>query len=141
MPNGDRPPPRPPKLTAIGFDDHGGKRRVTVARSADGEGKFVRRSQYGHVVVRLEPSGRGKGITVRSDVSNGAIPEQFIESVTEGIRESLNFGIEGIPVVDVAIRILDGSWNERDSDNLAFKMAGIFAVKDAMKRAEPIYIE
>jgi len=141
LPNGSRPPPRPPKPTAKGLDDHGDKRRFTVTKSANGEGKFIRKAHYGHVIVRLEPSGRGKGITIRNEIIDGAIPEQFVASITEGIRQSLVFGIEGAPVVDVAVRILNGSWNPHDSANVDFKMAGIFAVKDAIKLAEPIPIE
>jgi hypothetical protein len=145
MPKGDRLPPIPPKLTAIGLDDDGDKRRFTVTKSADGEGKFIRgskpRSQYGHVIVRIEPNGRGKGATILTEVSDGTIPDRFIEAITDGIRNSLEYGIDGRPVVDVVVRISGGSWNERDSGDLAFKMASIFAVKDALKKAEPISID
>src|ERR1035437_3556615 len=84
MPSGSRPPPRPPKLTAIGFDDQNDKRRFSVARAADGEGKYIRSAQYGHVIVRLEPSGRGKGVIILNDLTNGAFPDRFIKSVSEG---------------------------------------------------------
>jgi elongation factor G len=141
IPSGSRPPPRPPKLTATGLDDHNDKRRFTVTKAADGEGKFIRKAHYGHVVVRLEPSSRGKGVTILNEMTEGAIPDRFVSSMTEGIRESLVFGIEGAPVVDVAVRILDGSWNSHDSGDLDFKMAGIFAIKDAIKHAEPVSID
>jgi elongation factor G len=127
------------------LNDDGDKRRLTVTKSADGEGKFIRgskpRAQYGHVIVRIEPNGRGKGATILSEVSDGIIPRRFVEAVTDGIRESLEYGIDGSPVVDVVVHISGGSWNEHDSDDLAFKMAGIFAVKDAVKKAETISID
>lgn len=145
MPKGDRPPPIPPKMTAIGLHDDGDKRRLTVSKIADGEGKFIResglRGQYGHVIVRIEPNGRGRGATILSEVSDGTIPGRFIKAVTDGIRNSLDNGIDGRPVVDVVVRISGGSWNERNSGDLAFKMASIFAVKDALKNAEPIYVD
>ena len=93
------------------------------------------------MIVRIEPNGRGKGATILTEVSDGTIPDRFIEAITDGIRNSLEYGIDGRPVVDVVVRISGGSLNERDSGDLAFKMASIFAVKDALKKAEPISID
>ena len=120
--------------------------RETVLKAADGEGKFIRQSggkgQYGHVVVKLEPNVKGKGVEVINETVGGTIPKEFIKPSTEGILEGTNNGVvAGFPVVDVIVRILDGSFHEVDSSEMAFKMAGIFAFKDAMKKANPILLE
>jgi len=120
--------------------------RETVMIAADGEGKFIRQSggkgQYGHVVVKLEPNEKGKGVEVVNEIVGGVIPKEFIKPSTEGILEGCNNGVvAGYPVVDVIVRIVDGSFHEVDSSELAFKMAGIFAFKDAMKKANPILLE
>jgi len=120
--------------------------RETVTKHADGEGKFIRQSggkgQYGHVVVKLEPNEKGKGVEVVNEIVGGVIPKEFIKPSTDGILEGTNNGtVAGYPVVDVTIRIVDGSFHEVDSSELAFKMAGIFAFKEAMKKANPILLE
>jgi elongation factor G len=120
--------------------------RETVTRTADGEGKFIRQSggkgQYGHVIVKLEPNQKGKGVEVVNEVVGGAIPKEFIKPATDGILEGANNGVvAGYPVVDVIVRIVDGTFHEVDSSELAFKMAGIFALKEAMKKANPILLE
>ncbi len=120
--------------------------RETIAKSADGVGKFIRQSggkgQYGHVVIKLEPNVKGKGVEVINEVVGGSIPKEFIKPSTEGILEGANNGVvAGFPVVDVIVRIIEGSFHEVDSSELAFKMAGIFAFKDAMKQANPILLE
>jgi elongation factor G len=92
-------------------------------------------------MVRVEPNGRGKGITISSEVSDAMIPQRYIKSVTDMIREALDYGYEDRPVVDIVVRIVGGSWDESASNDLAFKMAGIFAIKDAVKKAEPVSIE
>jgi elongation factor G len=120
--------------------------RETVLRPAEAEGKFIRQSggkgQYGHVVVKLEPNEKGKGIEVINEIVGGAIPKEFIKPATDGIMEGCNNGVvAGYPVVDVKVRIIDGSFHEVDSSELAFKMAGIFGFKEAMKKANPILLE
>jgi elongation factor G len=120
--------------------------RETVTTAADGEGKFIRQSggkgQYGHVVVKIEPNEKGKGVEVINEIVGGVIPKEFIKPSTDGILEGANNGsVAGYPVVDVIVRIVDGSFHEVDSSELAFKMAGIFAFKDAMKKAGPILLE
>ena len=120
--------------------------RETVKSHADGEGKFIRQSggkgQYGHVVIKLEPNVKGKGIEVFNETVGGSIPKEFIKPSIEGIMEGTNNGVvAGHPVVDVIVRIVDGSFHDVDSSELAFKMAGIFAFKDAMKKAHPILLE
>jgi elongation factor G len=120
--------------------------RETILRPAEAEGKFIRQSggkgQYGHVVVKIEPNGKGKGIEVVNEIVGGSIPKEFIKPATDGIMEGCNNGVvAGYPVVDVIIRIVDGSFHEVDSSELAFKMAGIFGFKEAMKKANPILLE
>ncbi len=120
--------------------------RETILKSADGEGKFIRQSggkgQYGHVCVKIEPNEKGKGVEVINEIVGGAIPKEFIKPATEGIFEGANNGaVAGYPVVDVIVRIVDGSFHEVDSSELAFKMAGIFGFKEAMKKANPILLE
>jgi elongation factor G len=120
--------------------------RETVKASSEGEGKFIRQSggkgQYGHVIIKLEPNEKGKGIEVLNETVGGSIPKEFIKPTIDGIMEGSNNGVvAGHPVVDVIVRIIDGSFHEVDSSELAFKMAGIFAFKDAMKKANPILLE
>ena len=120
--------------------------RETIAKSSEGEGKFIRQSggkgQYGHVCIKLAPNVKGKGIEVINETVGGSIPKEFIKPSIEGIMEGCNNGVvAGFPVVDVVVRIVDGSFHEVDSSELAFKMAGIFAFKDAMKQAHPILLE
>jgi elongation factor G len=120
--------------------------RETILKAAEGEGKFIRQSggkgQYGHVCVKIEPNVKGKGVEVINEIVGGAIPKEFIKPATEGILEGANNGaVAGYPVVDVIVRIVDGSFHEVDSSELAFKMAGIFGFKEAMKKANPILLE
>ena len=118
----------------------------TVTTTANGEGKFIRKSkilgQYGHVVVKIEPNGRSKGIVIVSEIVDDAIPQEFIKPAKDGVFEGLANGVvAGFPVTDVIVRLVNGSFHPAHSSELAFKMAGIFAVKDAMKKALPILIE
>ena len=120
--------------------------RETVTKFAEGEGKFIRQSggrgQYGHACVTLEPNERGKGVEIVSKIVGGAIPKEYISPVIDGIEEAIKGGVlAGYPVVDVKVAITDGTFHEVDSSELAFKMAGIFAVKDAAKKANPILLE
>jgi len=120
--------------------------RETVTKAAEGEGKFIRQSggkgQYGHACVTLEPNGRGKGVEIENKIVGGAIPKEYIAPVIDGIEEAIKGGVlAGYPVVDVKVAIVDGTYHEVDSSELAFKMAGIFALKDAAKKASPILLE
>ncbi len=120
--------------------------RETVTKAAEAEGKFIRQSggkgQYGHVCIKLEPNEKGKGIEILDEIVGGAIPKEFIKPSIAGIMEACNNGtVAGHPVVDVKVHIVDGSFHEVDSSELAFKMAGIFAFKEAMKKANPILLE
>src|SRR6266704_3156474 len=120
--------------------------RETVTRAAEGEGKFIRQSggrgQYGHALVTLEPNGRGKGVEIENKIVGGSIPKEYIPAVVDGIEEAVAGGVlAGYPVVDVKVAITDGTFHEVDSSELAFKMAGIFALKDAAQKANPLLLE
>jgi elongation factor G len=120
--------------------------RETITKSADGEGKFIRQSggrgQYGHACIQLQPNERGKGVEIESKIVGGAIPKEYIGPTIDGIEEAIKGGvIAGYPMVDVKVQIVDGTFHEVDSSELAFKMAGIFAMKDAVKKANPILLE
>jgi elongation factor G len=120
--------------------------RETIMGEAMGEGKFIRQSggrgQYGHAVIKLEPVKRGEGASVENEIVGGVIPKEYIKPTQEGILEGANNGVvAGYPVVDFCARIVDGSFHEVDSSEIAFRMAGIFAFKDAMKKAKPILLE
>lgn len=120
--------------------------RETISKPAGGEGKLIKQSggrgQYGHVVLDVAPVERGKGISVDNKVVGGNIPREYIGAVEKGIREALLNGvINGSQVIDLHVNILDGSYHEVDSNEMAFKIAGQMAVKDAMKKAGPILLE
>ena len=120
--------------------------RESITGHAEGEGKFIRQSggrgQYGHAVVKIEPNVKGKGIEVINEIVGGVVPKEYIKPITEGIMEAANNGVvAGFPVIDFKARIVDGSFHEVDSSELAFKMAGIFAFKTAMAKARPILKE
>jgi elongation factor G len=120
--------------------------RETITKKATGEGKLIKQSggrgQYGHVVVNVEPRERGQGITVENKIVGGAIPKEYIPAVKKGIAESLSNGvIGGYPVIDFYVEIVDGSYHDVDSNELAFKLAAIFAMKDAFKKGNSILLE
>ena len=120
--------------------------RETITKKATGEGKLIKQSggrgQYGHVVVNVEPRGRGQGITVENKIVGGVIPKEYIPAVKKGIEESFTNGvIGGYPVIDFYVEIVDGSYHDVDSNELAFKLAAIFAMKDAFKKANSILLE
>jgi elongation factor G len=110
------------------------------------EGRFVRqtggRGQYGHVVIDLEPTGPGGGYEFVNKVVGGAIPREYIPAVDQGIQEALETGVlAGYPLVDVRATLVDGSFHEVDSSEMAFKIAGSMALKEAARRAEPVLLE
>src|SRR3984885_3648187 len=120
--------------------------RETITKKAEGEGKFIRQSggrgQYGHACVKVEPNEKGKGIEVLNKIVGGAIPKEYIPAVIDGVEEAIRGGVyAGFQVIDIKVQIVDGSFHEVDSNELAFKMAGIFALKDAFKKANPILLE
>lgn len=120
--------------------------RETMLNSSEGVGKFVRQSggrgQYGHAVIQLEPQEKGKGIEIENKIVGGAIPKEFIKPTFDGIQEAALTGVvAGYPVIDFKVTLVDGSFHDVDSSEMAFKMAGIFAFKDAMQKASPILLE
>ena len=120
--------------------------RETMLKPSDGNGKFIRQSggrgQYGHAVIKMEPLEKGKGVELVNKIVGGSIPKEFIKPTFDGIKEaSLSGVVAGYPVIDFKITLVDGSFHDVDSSEMAFKMAGIFAFKDAMKNANPILLE
>jgi len=120
--------------------------KETILVPADGEGKLVKQSggrgQYGHVIIKIAPNERGKGITIENKVVGGNIPKEYIPACIKGLKEAVHNGVvSGYPVIDVHVDIVDGSYHDVDSNELAFKMAAIFSFKDALKKAKPILLE
>jgi elongation factor G len=110
------------------------------------EARFVRqtggRGQYGHVVIRMEPNEYGKGFTFENKIIGGAIPKEYVPAVESGIAEAMETGIvAGFPVEDVRVELIDGSYHEVDSSEMAFKIAGSMAFKEAAKKAHPVLLE
>jgi elongation factor G len=120
--------------------------RETITQPATGEGKLIKQSggrgQYGHVIVNVRPGEQGKGLIVENKVVGGTIPKEYIPACKKGIEEAvLNGIIGGYPVIDIEVDIIDGSYHDVDSNELAFKMAAIFAMKDGFKKANSILLE
>jgi elongation factor G len=121
--------------------------RETVRNPVHGiHGRFVRqtggRGQYGHAVIDLEPNEQGAGYEFENKIVGGAIPREYIGSVDAGIQEAMESGVlSGFPVVDVRVRLVDGSYHDVDSSEMAFKVAGSMAFKEAAKRAKPVLLE
>jgi len=120
--------------------------RETITKPAEGEGKFIRQSggrgQYGHAVIKIEPNERGKGVEINNKIVGGTIPKEYVPAVIDGIEEAIKGGVmAGYQMVDIKVDVIDGSFHEVDSNELAFKMAGIFALKEAAKKANVILLE
>jgi len=121
--------------------------RETVRRRVEYvEGKFIRQSggrgQYGHVVIHLEPGKAGTGFVFEDNIVGGVIPKEYINPIEAGIKEALENGVlAGYPVVDVKVELVDGSYHDVDSSEMAFKIAGSMAVKEAARQASPILLE
>ncbi len=120
--------------------------REAIRKSVRQEGKFIRQSggkgQYGHVVIELEPRERGAGYEFVNGIVGGVVPKEYIPAVDKGIKEAMQNGIlAGFPVVDVRIRLIDGSYHEVDSSEIAFKIAGSMAFKEGFHKANPTLLE
>lgn len=120
--------------------------KETIRMPAKGEGKFIRqtggRGQYGHVMIQLEPLEAGKGFEFENKIVGGAVPREYIPAIEKGIREASDRGIlGGYPVVDIKAILYDGSYHEVDSSEMAFKIAGSLAFKEAAKNAQPVLLE
>ncbi|MDR0850672.1 MAG: elongation factor G [Christensenellaceae bacterium] len=121
--------------------------RETIKKVAKNvEGKYIKQSggkgQYGHCVIDMEPQEPGTGYVFEDKVVGGSIPREYIPAVDKGIQEAMKTGVlAGFPTVDIKVTLLDGSYHEVDSSEMAFKIAGSMAFKDAMRRADPIILE
>jgi elongation factor G len=110
------------------------------------EGKFVRqtggRGQYGHVVINVTPQSPGEGYVFENKIVGGVVPKEYIPAVDKGIQEAMTSGVlAGYPVVDIKVELVDGSYHEVDSSEMAFKVAGSMAIKEALKKASPVLLE
>ena len=120
--------------------------KETITRKVEAVGKFIQqtggRGQYGHVVLLMETTQKGKGIIFDSKIKSGAIPKEFIPAVKKGVFEALEGGIlGGYPVVDVKITLIDGSYHDVDSSELSFKVAGELAIKEGLRKANSVILE
>ena len=120
--------------------------KETLTRPADGEGRYIKqtggRGQYGHAKIRIAPRKPGEGFLFVSEIVGGTIPREFIKPIEQGIVEALTTGVlAGYPVDDVAVTLYDGSFHDVDSSEMAFKIAGSMAFKDAAKKAHPVLLE
>jgi elongation factor G len=120
--------------------------RETIRKAVKGEGRFVRQTggkgQYGHAVITVEPQGRGGGYEFVSKIVGGSVPREYWKAIEEGIRDALAGGmVAGFPMVDLKATLIDGSFHEVDSSEMAFKIAGSMAVKDAVHKADPAILE
>ncbi|MCH4180374.1 MAG: elongation factor G [Atopobiaceae bacterium] len=110
------------------------------------EGKFIRQSggrgQYGHAIIDMEPGEEGSGYVFENAIVGGVVPKEFIPSIDKGIQEALQTGvIAGYPVMDIHVKLVDGSYHEVDSSEAAFKIAGSMAIKDALRKSDPVLLE
>ncbi|MDR0956575.1 MAG: elongation factor G [Endomicrobium sp.] len=120
--------------------------RETIKKIQKAEAKYIRqtggRGQYGHVILTVEPQESGKGYEFINKIVGGVIPREYIPAIDKGIKEAMTAGtLAGYPVVDVKVTVIDGSFHEVDSSEIAFKIAGSMAFKDACKRANPVILE
>jgi len=120
--------------------------RETIRKNAEGEGRHVKQTgghgQYGHVKIRIEPLASGGGFEFIDDITGGRVPKEYIKPTEMGIKEALEGGIlAGYPMSDVKVTLYDGSYHDVDSSEMAFKVAGSLAIKEAVKRAKPVLLE
>ena len=120
--------------------------RETIRKAVTEEGKFIRQSggrgQYGHCVLRIEPQTMNKGFEFINDVKQGRIPREFIPAVEKGVREALDGGaLAGFPIVEIKVTLLDGSYHDVDSNEMAFKICGAMALRSGCKKADPTILE
>jgi len=120
--------------------------KETIKKKVEMEGKFIRQSggkgQFGHVWIEVEPNEKGKGYVFENAVVGGVIPREYIPAVSQGIQEAMKNGVlAGYPVEDIKVKLFDGSYHDVDSSEMAFKIAGSIAFKDAARKANPILLE
>ena len=120
--------------------------KETITKKVTAEGKFVRQSggrgQYGHVVIEMEPNEKGKGFEFENEIIGGVVPKEYVKPTEQGIVEAMRNGVlAGYPVEDIKVRLIDGSFHAVDSSEMAFKVAGSMAFKEAARKAGPIILE
>ena len=120
--------------------------RETIRKAVKQEGKFVRQSggrgQYGHIVIEMEPQERGAGFVFENAIVGGVVPKEYVTAAGKGIEEAMKNGVlAGFPVVDIKVRAVDGSYHDVDSNEMAFKVAGSMAFKEAFRKANPVLLE
>jgi elongation factor G len=120
--------------------------RETIRKKAEAEGKYIRQTggsgHYGHCKLRIEPNEPGKGYEFVSEIKSGSVPKEFIKPIDQGVQGAIELGIlAGYPLVDVKVTVYDGSYHEVDSDEMAFKIAGSMAFKEAARKASPVLLE
>src|SRR5215468_2611612 len=120
--------------------------RETITRQAEAEGKYIRqtggRGQYGHIWLRLTPNQPGAGFSFESKIVGGVVPKEYIPAVEKGVIEAAESGVlAGFPMVDIKVEAIDGSYHEVDSSEIAFKIAGSMALKEAARNARPVLLE
>ena len=120
--------------------------REAIRAKVKQEGKFVRQSggrgQYGHIVIEMEPQERGAGFVFENAIVGGVVPKEYVTAAGKGIEEAMKNGVlAGFPVVDIKVRAVDGSYHDVDSNEMAFKVAGSMAFKEAFKKANPVLLE
>jgi elongation factor G len=120
--------------------------RETIRQPGNAEGKFIRQSggkgQYGHVILEVEPGEPGSGFEFTSKIVGGVVPKEYIPSVEEGIKETCESGIlAGYPMIDLKVKLVDGSYHDVDSSEMAFKIAGSIGIREAVQKANPVLLE
>ncbi|HEX4802453.1 MAG TPA: elongation factor G, partial [Myxococcaceae bacterium] len=120
--------------------------RETITKQAEAEGRYIRqtggRGQYGHIWLRLIPNQPGAGFSFDSKIVGGVVPKEYIPAVEKGVIEAMESGVlAGYPMVDVKVEAIDGSYHEVDSSEIAFKIAGSMALKEAARNAKPVLLE
>jgi elongation factor G len=120
--------------------------RETITQAIRVEGRFVRQTgghgQFGHIWLELEPLERGSGIVFSNDIKGGAIPREYIPAVEKGVRAALDNGpLAGFPLVDMAVRLVDGSYHDVDSSEMAFRSAGMLAIREGVPKGKPVLLE
>ncbi len=120
--------------------------RETIRKKAEAEGKYIRQTggsgHYGHCKLRIEPNVPGKGYEFINEIKSGSVPKEFIKPIDQGVQGAIELGIlAGYPMVDVKVTLYDGSYHEVDSDEMAFKIAGSIAFKEAARKASPVLLE
>jgi elongation factor G len=120
--------------------------RETIRRHAEAEGKYIRqtggRGQYGHAKIRLDPNEPGKGYEFVNEIIGGSVPKEYIKPIDQGMQEAMEGGVlAGYPMVDIKATLYDGSYHDVDSNEMAFKIAGSMAFKEAARKASPVILE